>query len=240
MTFRLLNWPRDVCLSRLVVTNGPAIVRAGSTEGIASYTQTRSGVGFLWEFELGLPPMQLDKARRVRGWITAMQGGVNATRWQVVTPDMTQPSAYGSSIKSGGFSYQPWSNGMLWDNGGWQSGLPIVSMAAAATKGDMEVTLTDEYWGHVLSVGDRIGFLPDLFGMYEIVQEFGDGRYGLNAPLRFDVSETHYATLQPVIALRMAGVQGGLAAQVPAITEATSLTLVEAPHDQVQSFWTGD
>jgi hypothetical protein len=179
--------------------NGPEAVSGSQNTTIGNFTQSVASAfgGWVWEFVF--PPMEGEEYRHFRGWLVAQQKGANITRWQMTDRDLMPKARAGVSDDA---ANMPWSNGMKWSNGmRWGFTYPNVPAAAPAALDASIITLADTFWGHNLKWGDRIGFFPFHFGLYQVTQELGDGRYRIWPPLRKAVTTIDFATLYPVMAM---------------------------------------
>jgi hypothetical protein len=180
---------------------GPEAVGASSSTSIGNFTQSVASAfgGWVWEFVF--PPMEGEEYRHFRGWLVAQQKGANASRWQMTDRDLMQKARAGVAAGAGNM---PWSNGMKWSNGmRWGFTYPNVVVAAAASKEATIITLDTAFWGRKLKWGDRIGFFPLHFGLYQVTAELGEGQYRIWPPLRKAITTDDFATLYPVLAMRL-------------------------------------
>lgn len=232
---RLLSWPVGLKVSGREPLSGPRAVSAGATTSIGNYTQTYASPFALWRWRFVFPNMRGQLARRYRGWLTAMHGGANATRVEFCDWDGLSRQQMG--VQPGGA--QNWSNGQPWTNGlpwGWSP--PLVSVASASALDTTTVSFTDEWWGHGLDIGDMFGFGPFHFGMYMVTQVIEPGTYRIWPPLRKAIASVDYATLRPVMAMRLEGEDAGTAPRDAAFITGASVTLVEALDYDVRDYWT--
>lgn len=241
---RLLTWNDALGLNALKVVEGPNVRNSGSNTATDGSEQTFEGIGSRWAFRLGLTIKQGRAARVQRGILDALMGGANAMRFTVIDPDMMTPTEAGLAVPEwcdwNDLPGQPWSNGMSWENGQyWKPSPPVVRVAAAAGADDGIVRLEDEFWGHSLGMGDRIGFFPFHFGVYQVTEVIEPGVYRVKYRLRKAIEAGDYCTLMPVIVLRPLSKTAALSpARVPAHTEATSVTLVEVIDSYVRRDFT--
>lgn len=180
---------------------GPESVSGSQNTSIGNFTQSVASAfgGWVWEFVFS--PMEGEEYRHFRGWLFAQQKGANATRWHVTDRDLMPRSRAGFAADGGNM---PWSNGMKWSNGmRWGLTYPNVPVAAVSALDSSIVTLSATFWGHRLKWGDRLGFFPFHFGLYQVTEEFGNGQYRIWPPLRKAIGPEDFATLYPVLALRL-------------------------------------
>jgi hypothetical protein len=209
--------------------SGPETIGATDTTSIGNVTQTVAspfGARFL---QLSFPPMRGAKARRARGLVTALHKGANAVRVSVCDWDGMSFADAGMQIseqqKQNGLS---WSNGMPWSSGeNWRATKPNVAVAASAAKDATLISLNSAFWGHSLGMGDWIGFFPFHFGLYEITEDLGDGQYRICPPLRKAITTADFATLYPVMAMRLLSSNLPDADRGPAFLEGLTMSLFE-------------
>lgn len=237
---RLLSWPLGLRPNRMRPLSGPRTVGAGQSESIAAFVQTTASPFGSVVLEFGFPDMRGQLARRVRGWIKAMHGGANATRvtlcdWDGLSLARRGIQASKAEWKAGA----PWGNGKPWSNEqNWHGGSPIVAVAAAAAKGATVVTLAGQFWGRNLGIGDRIGFTPLHFGAYEVTEVIDAGVYRLDFPLRRALTTDDFATLEPVLAMRLLSENAAQAERGPAFLQGLSVQMVEVPDYVVREYFT--
>ncbi|WP_011580571.1 MULTISPECIES: hypothetical protein [Chelativorans] len=242
---RLLTWNDGLGLNALEVVQGPNVRNSGSNTAADGSEQTFEGIGSVWAFRLGLTIKQGRAARAQRGILDALMGGANAMRFTVIDPDMMTPAEAGMSVPDwlgwNDVPAQPWSNGMPWENGQfWKVSPPVVRVAASAGVDSSVIRLRDEFWGHALGIGDRIGFFPFHFGVYQITEVLEPGTYRVKYRLRKAIAAGDFCTLRPVIVLRPTSKTSAMPpARVPAHTETTSVTLVEVIDPYVRQYFTG-
>lgn len=227
---RLIDWPELVGVRGRIPLTGPRAVSGSSSESIGGYVQTVAGVFGLWRWQLDLTPMRGEAYRRYRGTVAALHGGSNALRVPFYDPD-------GIHL----YRYTAFDNGLGWSNGAQLSSLyETVSVADDHALGASVVELVDEYWGHVLGVGDQIGFGPLHFGLYMVTQVIAPGEYRVWPPLRKALvagSPPDYATLLPTMAMKL---ESEAAASAPRGLEAAdgcSMVLVEVLHSDVIDYF---
>jgi hypothetical protein len=204
---RLLDWPSGLGISSFQWLSGPRAINATSTETIKGITQTVASPFGAWSFQVTFPPLMRARSRRHRGWIGALQGGANATRFTFIDGDRIRPFETGVNIpRDQRASKQDWSNAKRWSNGTqWKGDYALVSVAAAAAIGDSQVILAPDFWGHKLDLGDFIGFTPFHFGLYQISEVLDAGVYRIWPTLRAALTTSSFSTLKPVMAVRLMG-----------------------------------
>lgn len=231
---RLLDWPVGLKTIAREPLSGPRVVSGGSTNSIGNFTQTFSSPFGLWRFRFTLPPIRRELARRYRGWITAMHGGANATRVPFCDWDGLSKEQRGIS----GELRQPWSNDMPWSNGQpWRDYAPVVAVAASAAIDDDIVLLADTAWGHGLDYGDQIGFSPFHFGLYMVTAVIEPGAYRIWPPLRKALIAGDFATLKPVMAMRLESEEAATAARGAAFIGNATVTMVEVLDYDVRDYF---
>ncbi|WP_315920448.1 hypothetical protein [Mesorhizobium sp. SP-1A] len=236
---RLLSPPVGLGTTSIEPLAGPRTVSGGATQSIGNFTQTFASPFGLWRWRLSFPAMHEGLFRRYRGWVTALHGGANATRWTFFDPDTMRFQEAG--VKSPDFEIatgKPWSNGMPWSNGeNWKTSRPIVPVASGADLGDTEIRLSELWWGHRLDVGDYVGFFPFHFGMYQVTQVYERGYYRIWPTLRKAVTPDDFATLAPVLALRLESEDAASAGRGLVVADALSVTLVETLDYDVRDYF---
>jgi len=238
---RLLSPPAGLLKTTAIEPlSGPRAVGAAGTQALDGFVQTTAGAFGLWRFRFSFPPMKGIKFRRFRGWLTALHGGANATRWAFFDPDMMTYQEAG--VDATDFEIATgtqWSNGEPWSNGeNWRLSPPVVSVAAAAAIGATEITLADEWWGHELGLGDRVGFFPFVFGMHEVTEVIADGVYRVWPPLRAAITTAAKATLKPTLALRLEGEEAATGSRDVTAAVGLTATLVEVLDYDVRDWFT--
>lgn len=224
--------------------SGPRAVNAGVTTSIGNFVQTTGSPFGLWRWRVQLGWLRGDFFRRYRGWITALHGGANATRFDLFDPDMMKPVVAGIATSEcqeweniGGNN---WSNGMPWSNGSsWRTTPPTVPVSATADRDASVVSLGSAFWGHYLDVGDYLGFFPFHFGLYMVTEVIGPGTYRIWPPLRKAITSDDFATLRPTLAMRLEGEEAANAPRGAVFAEGLSVTLVEVP-DYTARQWFAD
>ncbi len=238
---RLLSRPLGLKTTSIEFLTGPTAFNAGSTETAGGFVQTSSSGRGLWRMRFSFPPLQGTLSRRYRGWVAALHGGANATRWTFFDPDRMSFQEAGVQVTSaamaGGVN---WSNGQPWSNGQkWQVGLPLVEVAASVAKDATIITLGTAFWGHRLGYGDMIGFVPLHFGAYMVTETIDLGRYRVWPPLRKAVPAGAYATLEPTLALRLESEAAAPVSRGLIAADNLTATFVEVPDEYVPT-WFGD
>lgn len=226
---RLLSWPTGLRWNRWKWLAGPETVGAASNSTIGDFTQTVATPFGARHVQLSFPPLRGKPARRARGLMTALHKGANAVRVSMCDWD-------GMSLAESGLSVTreqvqagtPWDLGVGWDNGeNFRITKPNVPVASAAALNATIVQLSDEWWGHELGIGDWIGFFPLHFGLYEITEDLGNGRYRIWPPLRKAVPAGAYATQYPTMAMRLKSDNLPDADRGPAFLEGLTISLFE-------------
>ncbi|WLR92182.1 hypothetical protein [Shinella zoogloeoides] len=127
---------------------------------------------------------------------------------------------------------------MPWGNGeNWGVTAPNVSLAAPAALDATIIRLTDMFWGHRLQVGDYLGFFPYHFGLYTVTEERRDGEYRIWPPLRRALTADDFATLYPVMAMRLEAEDAASAARGVAYAEEATVTLIEVFDYDVRDYF---
>jgi hypothetical protein len=231
---RLLQWPDGVLLTKMQPLSGPRTVGATSNESITGYIQTVASAFGLWKWQFTIPLVRDRSLRRLRGLITALHGGANAVRFTFEDPDRSsQESGLAASPDR-----QFWSNGKPWSNGQqWRVAPPNVAVAAAAAAGDSIVTLADEHWMSDLDVGDWLGFFPFHFGLYVVTEVVASGQFRVWPPLAQPIDTGSFATLRPVMVLRLQGEDGAIWSRDPEGASDASLTLVQVEDADVRDYF---
>jgi hypothetical protein len=236
---RLLNWPRGLAVIAYQRLSGPRAVGASSTESTQGFVQTVAAAFGAWRYQLSLRTMRGKLYRRYRGMVTGLHGGANAVRVPFCDPDI--PSWEDSGVGGPPAQFRSglrWSNGHAWSNGqNWHAGRPLAVLADDAAVGDTLITLTSDHWGRSLLGGEWIGFVPLHFGKYEITQVLDDGQYRIYPPLRKALVAGSYATLRPVMAMRLESESAGTVQRSHPVSEGNTLTLVEVQDPDVRAYF---
>lgn len=242
---RLISPPSGLGVTSIEPLSGPRAVNSGITQSIGNFTQTFGSPFGLWRFRFSFHAMRGAEFRRYRGWITALHGGANATRWRFFDPDMMSPKEAGLNLPSCAWWTdtgldQNWSNGQPWSNGkGWGISPPQVRVAAPAVLGDTVVSLAAEFWGHSLGSGDDIGFFPFHLGMYEVTEVIEPGTYRIWPPLRKAITPDDLATLDPTLAMRLESEDAANVGRGLVVAEGLTVTMVEVFDYDVRDYFTG-
>jgi len=222
---KLLRWPEGLGITSIEPINAPATVSGGSTETLGGFVQTVAGIGFLWQFSMSFPPMNKAKARAHRGWIASQIGGANAVRFKIVDGDRKTNEELGIEAFTGV------------DSEGYAIDRPLIEMTVAHSRGDTIITLPNTLWGHRLGVGDWLGFGPLHLAAYRITEEVSAGEYRIYPPLRKDVAIDDVATLEPVLALRLASPDGANEPRGVSLVEGATFTGVEVLDEHVRAYF---
>lgn len=237
---RLLSWPVGVRANFREPLSGPRAIGSGSTDSVEGFNQSYSSPFGLWSWRFAFPPLRGQEFRRYRGLVTALHGGANAVRvsfcdWDGLSFNQRGVQANTQSWRSG----QPWGNSLPWDNNqNWQSSNPLARVVAASSKDDTQIKLAPEYFGHQLDIGDMIGFSPFHFGLYTITEVFEPGHYRIWPKLRKAIGVDDYATLNPVLAMRLAGQDAAPLPREAAFATGLSISLIECLDYDVRDYWT--
>lgn len=240
---RLLSPPVDLPVVSVEPLSGPRAVNAGVSTTVGNFVQTVSSPFALWRWQVSFAAMHQALFRRYRGWVTALHGGANATRWDFWDPDMMSPRETGIDVSprarwTDTGHEQNWSNGLPWSNGqGWQMTPPTVSVAASAAKDDTVISLGSTFWGHGLDVGDYLGFFPFHLGLYLVTEVIDPGTYRIWPPLRKAITPDDFATLRPTLAMRLESEEAASAGRGLVVAEGLSVTLVEVLDYDVRDYF---
>jgi hypothetical protein len=226
---RLISWPLGLRWNRMKPLGGPESIGAAENTSIGNVTQTVASPFGARFMQFSFPPLRGTMARRARGLVTALHKGANAVRVSVCDWDGMSFADAGMQIslpqRQNGL---PWSNGMPWSNGeNWRPTKPNVKVAASAALDATTIKLASTFWGHSLGMGDWFGFFPFHFGLYEITEDLGDGEYRIWPPLRKAITTADYATLYPVMAMRLLASNLPDADRGPAFLEGLTISLFE-------------
>lgn len=230
---RLVSPPAGLPVVSLEPLSGPRAVGAGASQSVGGFVQTTAAAFGLWRWQVSFAPMDRSMFRRYRGWVTSLHGGANATRWEFFDPDRMTPRESGIDLPVGvdwtttGFD-QDWSNGLPWSNGeGWDATPPPVAIAIAAQADTTIIALAPLFWGHSLDVGDYLGFFPLHLGLYTVTEVIEAGTYRIWPPLRKALTADDFATLAPVLAMRLESEDAATAGRGLVVADGLSVTLVE-------------
>jgi hypothetical protein len=227
----------DIDIVQQEQLSGPETVGASMTRAISGFTQSVASPFGAWVFRFTFKPMNGDEYVNFRGWVAAQHRGANATRWRMIHRDSMRPEAAGISYEPGRDT--EWANGQRWLNGaGWAPTLPNVAVIAPAAMGATELRLRNNFWGHKLRWGHRLGIFPLHFGMYEITEVIGGGIYRIWPPLRKAISAGDFATLNPVMAMRIVGQDLQHPPEAAGYTIGASVTLMEVFDYDVRDYFT--
>lgn len=238
---RLVSWPEGLRSNFREPLSGPRAVGAGSTGSIGNFTQTFASPFGLWRWRFQFPPIRGQLFRRYRGWVTALNGGANATRvpfcdWDGLTRQQMGLNIPDAEWRAG----EPWANGQPWSNGqNWQNSPPQVTVSGASAQGGTIVSLGAEFWGRELQQGDFLGFLPLHFGLYMVTEVLDPGRYRVWPPLRKAVTIGDLATLRPTLAMKLENEDAANAPRGAAFADGLSVTLTEVLDYDVKQFFAG-
>lgn len=240
---RLLSPPRDLPITSVEPLSGPRSVKSGATSSVGGFVQNVASPFGLWRLQITFAAMRKTIFRRYRGWVSALHGGANATRWDYWDPDMMSPRETGIDVPpridwvTTGHA-KNWSNGAPWSNGqGWQMTPPTVSVAASAAKDDTVISLGSTFWGHGLDIGDYLGFLPFHLGLYVVTEVIEPGTYRIWPPLRKAITPNDFATLRPTLAMRLESEEAASAGRGLVVAEGLSVTLMEVLDYDVRDYF---
>lgn len=241
MAGRLISPPIGLGVTSIEPLSGPRTVGAGATQSIGGFVQTSGAPFGLWRFRFSFHAVHKSAFRRYRGWITALHGGANATRWHFFDPDML--SFQEAGVNASNFEIatgKPWSNNQPWSNDqNWCVSRPSVSLTTAAAVGSTQICLSDQWWGHSLDVGDYLGFFPFHFGLYCVTEVLDDGVYRIWPPLRKAIGGGDLATLSPTLAMRLESEEGATAGRGLVAADGLTATMVEVLDYDVRDYFTG-
>ncbi len=241
---RLLTPPSGLPVIALRPLSGPRAVTSGASQSVAGFVQTTALPFGMWRWQISFAPMHKAMFRRYRGWVTALHGGANATRWSFFDPDKMSPREAGLNLPAKadwtGSAYdRGWSNGAPWSNGcGWSMSPPVAPVMESASRDDTTIKLGGDFWGQNLDVGDYIGFMPFHLGLYTVTEVFEPGSYRIWPPLRKAIGLDDFATLDPVLALRLEGEDSASADRGLVVAEGLSITMIEVLDYDVRDYFT--
>lgn len=238
---RLLSWPVGLKWVSREPLAGPRTRGAAASESGTGYVQTIASPFGLWRWQFTFPPLRGRALRQWRGTVTALHGGANAIRVPFCDPDGMGWAQLGVTITPAQImAGLPWSNGRPWSNGmNWHVSRPTVAVAAAAAKGASIITLANTTWGHAAELGVMFGFGPYHFGLYTITEVIAPGQYRIWPPLRKALATSDFATLEPVMAMRLESEAAANAGRGPAFANSLSATFVEVTDDLVRKYFAG-
>lgn len=234
---KIIDWPNGIEYGSITWTQGPNV--KVPSESVSSRFQTVESPTGLVGFDLTLQPMNERTARIYRGLISFLHGGANAVRIRLYDPDRPtfDELGYDQNEALGTFYADTWSDGQTWAEGNyWESGLPLTTLTASATKGTTAVTINLSPWGGELLSGTLIGF-PLHFGLYTVKYVKGSVAT-IWPPLRAAVASGDYVTLEPVIACRLSSVDGGRFSRGGSHIVDATISLVEVPDEIVNTYAT--
>ncbi|NOV15871.1 hypothetical protein E5S70_07190 [Ensifer adhaerens] len=220
--------------------SGPRAVGGASSTTTGSFNQTVASPFGSWRWQFTFPVSKDAKFRRYRGWVTALHAGANATRVPFGDPDMMTLLEAGISASPAQERLgMPWGNDEPWSNGqNWAVTAPNVGLAAVAEIDTTIIRLQDSFWGHRLQPGDYLGFFPLHFGLYTVTEERGSGEYRIWPPLRKALTTGDFATLYPVLAMRLESEDAASAVRGVAYAEEATVTLVEVFDYDARDYFT--
>ena len=235
---RLLSWPLGLQANFREPLSGPRTVGGGKSENLGGFVQTVGTPFGLWRWRFSFPPLRGEKFRRYRGWVTALHGGANATRvpwcdWDGLTAAQRGIQAAPDQLRAG----------VLWSNGRpWSNGATGVSAAKGHAGRGRRQARRNSVWSTRSGLGPRLwrraGVGPMYFGWHMVTERFGSGRYRIWPPLRKAAKAGDFATLTPVMAMRLEGEEAASAGRGAAFAEGLSITLVEVPDTTVARYFT--
>lgn len=236
----LLEPPPGVYTRNIEFLSGPRTYGAGSNETTTGRVQTYASPYGAIKLRLDFQPMRGSTFRDYRGWIMALHGGANATRWHLFDPDQFSlldlvPGLTQVAIDAG----LPWGDvGLPWDNGqNWSLGLPDVSVGSASA-GATIIHLDAAHWGHLLGRGTMLGFTPGYFGAHWITKVHAPGSYSIWPGLRRAiVGSADKATLYPTLALRLESEDAANVSRGLVVADRLSATFVEVLHEYLAVYF---
>jgi len=237
---RLISPPIGLPLNGLSFLSGPRTVGQAETQTIGNYLQTVASPFGVWRLQYTLASMKGEMLRRYRGWITALHGGANGTRWGFCDWDGLGVDRRGfNATKEEVLAGQPWANDQPWTSGkNWQAYAPLEAVSGAADLGTSVVSLGGKFWGGALDVGDFVGFMPFHFGLYAVTEVISTGTYRIWPPLRKALTTDDYATLKPVLAMRLESEDAAPIARGAISADNLQFTLVEILDYDVRDYFT--
>lgn len=236
---RIISWPVGIGITHREPLAGPRAAGAASTEGLTGWVQTTASAYGAWRWSFALPPLRGTAFRRWRGTVAALHGGANLLAVQFADPDMMSYAEAGvvaSAVEIA--AGRPWSFGGPWAGGGmWRVSRPLVRVAVAAEAGETIVRLSGDFWGGDLDIGDEFGFVG-VFALHEVTQRISAGVYRVWPPLRAAVTPNTYATLKPIMAVKLEGETSAPLPRGVSHAEGLAVTAVEVQHDTVVEYFT--
>mgnify|MGYP001206508136 CR=1 FL=1 len=245
VAYRLISPPNGLGLVGIEPLGGPRTIGASSNTSIGNFTQTVATPFAAWRFRFSFHVMRGASFRAYRGWVTAMHGGANATRWQFFDPDMRSPRECGLDVPAhvrwpDTLLEQNWGNDEPWANGApWAITPPLVPIASPSSRDDTLITLADSFWGHDLQRGEYLGFQPFHFGLYIITEVIEPGTYRIWPQLRKGLDLGDYATLFPTLAMRMESEEAATAGRELVVADDLHVTMVEVFDYDVRDYFVG-
>jgi hypothetical protein len=241
---RLIDWIDGLAVIARTPLTGPRTVGAAASESTQGYVQTTASAFGLWRWQLSFRGMWGPLFRRYRGIAVALHGGANAVRVPFCDPDLSWAAANVDATPKQRFAGVPWQSGGALKpfedtRANWTIGRPWETVAAAA-KGADTVTLGGAAWGHTLAGGEWLGFAPFHFGLYVVTEIFPltPGKIRVWPPLRTAIAATDWATLSPVMAMRLENEAGATAARGLALAADATMTLVEIEDGDIRRYFT--
>lgn len=235
---RLLSHPVDLAPETSTPLTGPQAIGSSSTDSLSGFNQSVASAFGLWEWQFTYPAMHGEKFRRFRGWVRALHGGANATRFPFRDPDRPTYDDLGLSVTRQQLcDGVPFENGQSWLNGkNWTVAPPLESVKTESPRDSTIIHLTQTQWGGLLGIGDNLGFTGH-FGMYEVTEVFGDGRCRVWPILRKTVTVEDFATLKPVLAMRLKGPSAASLSRGLLNAPPSTVTMVEVLDYDVRDYF---
>lgn len=239
---RLLTAPSGLGIISMEPLSGPRVVGGGGSQSMDGFVQTSAAPFGLWRWQFSFHSMREDEFRRYRGWITALHGGANATRWSFFDPDMMRPSQAGFSVSEfvrwDSIAGLGWSNGEQWSNGmSWKPSPPLVRVGKSGSRGATTIALCSEHWGDRLDVGDYFSMAPFYFGLHVVTEVLEPGSYRFWPPLRKAITTTDFMTLNPVLAMRLESEDSAKVGRGLVTADSASIVLIECLDYDVRDYW---
>jgi len=235
---RLIAWAPGLQYITMEPLSGPRTIGSGASQSIGGYTQSVASPFGLWRWKFGFAPMRGDGLRRYRGMVAALHGGANAVRVPIYDPDMITNV---HSLGIGNVNGVTFDNGLGWRIGGTSRPFRVsrspVALTMALSVGSTNVSLDPSGWGGTLDVGSYISFWPDYFGLHVVTQVYAPGEYKVWPPVRRARTTSDYATLDPVLAMRLESEEAGATSRGQWLAEGLTLTMVEVEDADVRSYF---